>query len=279
MVLFPVLRIGLLCALMNCASLYAAAEDRYGCATPVRLAFYPHPILYEDGKGMDVDVATELARRSGCRFEVSVRPRAQIWQDIESGEVDLTMSGVASPDRLRLAYFIPYLYLRERLIVPLEQSMDLHDLNDFRARPGVRLGVISGYRHGTYLDAILRIMAADGQLREYPDERGSFAALQKGEVNGLIGHALVLSTVLGDPAMRHRFRVIELNAPGVARGLVLSRRHFSAAQSAEWLRLLEDLRLDGGLSRILLRNAPLDIAASLLDNGYRAPAGDLDKQP
>lgn len=279
MVVHFLLRSGLALTALFCACL-AVAGDRFGCAAPIRLAYSPNPIFYHEGKGLDADLLAELGRRSGCRFEVKVIPRAQIWTALQRGELDMATSAVATVERRRLAFFVPYLNLRERLIVPLDMSLDLSSLDDFVAQPGKRLGVIAGYHHGAYLDAMLRIMASQGRVREYADERSNFVALLNGEVDGLIGHSLGLYGLLRDPRMRYRFRVIELNhEPGVARGLVLARGHFSPAQSAEWLRLLEDMRLDGKLARIYLGNAPLDVAAALLDNGYRPVPGGHGGKP
>lgn len=275
MLVHPASRLGLVLALTTGLCLSAAAVDRFGCAAPIRLAFYPNPVFYRDGKGLDADLVAELARRSGCRFELSVRPRAQIWQALQNGELDMATGGVATAERRRFVYFVPYLYLRERLIVPLDLAPDLHGLDDFQALPGKRLGVTAGFRHGAYLDALLRMLGSAGRLREYPDERATFDALAAGEVDGLLGHELGLSSLLRDPAMRHRFRAIDASRyPGVARGIVLTHSRFSAAQASEWQRLLEDLRLDGGLARIFLGNAPLDVAAAMLDNGYRPISTD-----
>ncbi|ANI13749.1 hypothetical protein A9C11_07000 [Pseudomonas citronellolis] len=270
MVVHPVLRTGLVFAVLACAGPPAAADDLYGCAQPVRLAFYRNQVFYHDGKGLDADLVAELARRTGCAFEVSVRPRAQIWTALQRGELDMATSAVATVEQRRYAYFVPYLRLRERLIVPLDLSADLHSLDDFHALPGVRLGAVAGYNHGPYLDAMLRILRSEGRVREYVDETACFNALLGGEVDGLIGHELSLAGLLHEPALRHRFRGIDVaRGPGVPRSLVLARGRFSAAQSAQWQRLFEDLRLDGSLVRIFLRNAPLDVAAALLDNGYR----------
>ncbi|MDF3933557.1 substrate-binding periplasmic protein [Pseudomonas citronellolis] len=280
MAVHPAFRTWPAVAVAACLCLPAAADDRYGCAQPLRLAFYRNQVFYRDGQGLDADLVAELERRSGCRFDVSVQPRAAIWSALRRGELDLATSGVATVERRRYAYFVPYLYLRERLIVPLDLASDLRGLDDFHGLPGVRLGAIAGYDHGPYLDAMLRILRSEGRVREYPDEASCFSALLNGQVEGLIGHELSLAGLLRDPALRHRFRVIDVGrGPGVPRGLMLARGHFSAAQAAQWQRLLEDLRLDGTLVRIYLRNAPLDVAAALLDNGYRPIPGEQGEAP
>ena len=47
-------------------------------------------------------------RRSGCIITTSVMPRARIWQLIESGALDFSLSGITTPDRERFAAFAWY---------------------------------------------------------------------------------------------------------------------------------------------------------------------------
>jgi polar amino acid transport system substrate-binding protein len=81
-------------------------------------------------------------------------------------------------------------------------------------------------------------------------------------VEGAIGHELNLVGTVADAAQRRRFRVVDV-APDRASGMAwCSPVGISAQRRAlAWQRLIEDLRLDGGLARIMLRNAPLDVAA------------------
>ncbi len=60
---------------------------------PIRFAHYEFGLIYtNEGGGIDEDVQLELARRSGCRFEVSMQPRARIWLALESGQLDMAAS-------------------------------------------------------------------------------------------------------------------------------------------------------------------------------------------
>lgn len=280
MAVSPLLRCGLAFALAACLCEPGVADDRFGCAQPLRLAFYRNELFYRDGHGIDPDLIAELARRSGCRFDTSVRSRADIWLALQRGELDVATSGVATDERRRYAFFVPYLYLRNKLIVPIELAPDLRSLDDFQRLPGARLGVIAGYDLGPFYDGMLKILRGQGRVLDYPDDAARFKALLDGQVEGAIGHELNLVGTVADAAQRRRFRVVDVApGPGVGHGLVLARGHFSAAQSAAWQRLIEDLRLDGGLARIMLRNAPLDVAAGLTDSGYRFASEAKDVAP
>ena len=66
------------------------------CSRPFTLALHDHGLLYDSqtGEGIDKDMADELTRRSGCKINVSLMPRARIWQLIESGALDFSLSGI-----------------------------------------------------------------------------------------------------------------------------------------------------------------------------------------
>lgn len=253
----------------------AMAEDRYGCETPIRVAYTRNLVFFHDDGGIDPDLIAELARRTGCRFEASVRPRDEIWRKLESGELDMGTSGVATLRRRAFTYLLPYTYLRNKLIVPSELGSDMRTLDDFHDMPGARIGVIAGYRHGPYIDAMLRILRGEGRVVEFRDDTTRFTALLNGDVEGVIGHELNLSGAISDRRQRARFRVVDvMSGPATPHNLVLSRKHFTPAQSAEWLRLMETLWLDGTLVRIVQKNTSPALAAELLDSGYRYGSTD-----
>ena len=88
-------------------SALAAGPD---CSRPLTLALHDHGLLYsaETNSGIDKDFADELIRRSGCKVTVSLMPRARIWQLIESGALDFSLSGIANNERYRFASFAWY---------------------------------------------------------------------------------------------------------------------------------------------------------------------------
>lgn len=271
---------GLVLAADAIPSLASDAARRYGCEQPIRLALYENRVFYHDGQGIDPDMVAELQRRSGCRFEVSLLPRSEIWRRLQGGGLDMTSSGIATVERRRFAFFLPYIYPRNKLIVPVALAPGIATFADFRNLSGARLGVVAGYRHGAYLDSGVRLLRAEGRVRAYPDDDERFAALQRGEVQALIGHDLNLLGAL--PAEEQpRYRVIDVvPGPAIAHGMVLARRRFSTTQAAEWLRLVEGMRLDGALASIMRRHAPAHLAEELLSSGYRYDlARRADEQP
>ncbi len=92
-------------AMLGCFGLASAAT--IDCSRTYTLALHDHGLLYsaETGTGIDKDVADELIRRSGCKVVVSLMPRARIWQLIESGALDFSLSGITNTERDKFAGF------------------------------------------------------------------------------------------------------------------------------------------------------------------------------
>ncbi|WP_448679512.1 substrate-binding periplasmic protein [Pseudomonas nicosulfuronedens] len=250
------------------------AEDRYGCEQPITVAYTRNVVFFHDDVGIDPDLIAELGKRTGCRFETSIRPRDEIWSQLESGGLQMGTSGVATPQRRTYTYLLPYLYMRNKLIVR-DDLGETNSLEAFHDMPGARIGVIAGYRHGAFIDGMLRILRAEGRVVEYKDDTTRFSALLNGDVEGVIGHEMNLEGAVSDRRQRERFHVVDvMPGPATPHNLMLSRKRFTPAQSAEWLRVMETLWLDGTLARIMRNNAPPPLAEGLLDSGYRYSSTD-----
>ncbi|MBB2496529.1 substrate-binding periplasmic protein [Aquipseudomonas ullengensis] len=261
--------IGLLLAGILGSAQADEAAQRYGCAKPIRLAWFQNSIVYRDGKGFDPDLVAELQRRSGCVFDTQQVPRSEVWSGLAEGWLDMLPSGVPNLERRRYSFFIPSVYFRNKLIVRADLAAQVTTFSDFQKIPDARLGSVRGYWNGPYYEAGVRALYGAGRVREYVDDAERYAALRRGEVNGLISHDINLQQQL--PAEEQlNYRVLDLSpGPSLAVGLMLSRRTFSAAQAAEWMRLVEGMRLDGRLAEMIRANMPEHLAGEFLNSGYR----------
>jgi polar amino acid transport system substrate-binding protein len=109
--------LGGLLLVMSCLGRAVAAGP--DCSRPFTLALHDHGLLYsaDTDTGIDRDFAEELIRRSGCKISVSVMSRARIWQLIESGALDFSLSGIANAERNRFASFAWYFSNKYYLLV------------------------------------------------------------------------------------------------------------------------------------------------------------------
>ena len=120
----------------------AAAFPGIDCSRPLTLGLHEHGLLYSSqaGEGIDKDVADELIRRSGCKVSVTLMPRARIWQLIESGALDFSLSGITNDARDQFAGFAWYFSNKYYLLVRKDASVQ--KLAEFQRNPVLKLGVI-----------------------------------------------------------------------------------------------------------------------------------------
>lgn len=229
--------------------LAAQAADKPDCARPFTLALHEHGLLYssQTGEGIDKDIADELARRSGCRISVSLMPRARIWQLIESGALDFSLSGISNEARERFAAFAWYFSNRYYLLV--RKDANVKTLADFEADPALRLGVIRGFRYSATANRFVDRL--DGRARV--DYATSLDPLYQVLMDRRV-HAMIIEPfdypTLESAAIRERTAIVEFDDPPVPHGLIMSRKALSSEQQQAWRRLIDEMRADGTVTRI-----------------------------
>ncbi len=141
----------------------AAAHPRCPEDSPIRFAHCEFGLLYsaDTGTGIDDEVQQELARRSGCQFEVSLRPRARIWVDLQSSALDMAGSGVQTPARNAFAWFAHYV-LEDNHVV----------LADFIARPELKMGGVRSFSYSPCYDEHVERLRQAGRI-DFVDDTGA----------------------------------------------------------------------------------------------------------
>lgn len=245
----------------------SAAEDlpALGCDRPIHIAFYEFGSLYHQGIGVDPDVISEIARRTGCKFEIQALPRDQIWQQLQRGELDMATSGVMTEARHRFAYFIPYMGLTNALIAKAGLAPAIHSFDDIVTHAEWRLGIVSGYAYGPYFDYRLRNIANRSRVIAYADEQAMYRALQGGDIQMLLSPSVSYPFYLPLADQERLFVQVDISpAPPTPYALVFSRNRFAVPMINAWTRILEQMRLDGTLKQIYLRRFPPDLAQNIL---------------
>ncbi|MDC8786083.1 substrate-binding periplasmic protein [Roseateles koreensis] len=226
---------------------------------PVRLAFYQYGLLYFEnashaGQGIDKDVADELARRSGCKFQFSVQARARIWKDLESGWLDMTVSGIETPDRTQFAWFTPYLAMKNYLVLRADQAEKIHSANEL-LNSNLRFGVVRSFHHGSAQDAWVEKLRQENRVSESVDAKTTFLKLKTGLIDAMFSQPLVYRKYLDDLDMTGMAVALDLtpDEPELPHNLVLAKKSFSEAEASQWRGLVLEMRYDGTLRQIFRR--------------------------
>lgn len=245
-------------ALALMLSAFDAQADAGGTACgPYRVAFYEFGRFYfrdEQGQagGIDPDLVAELARRSGCRLESELNSRARIWEQLARGQLDITVSGIATPEREQLAEFWPYLRSRNHALMRKSLAAQLPTPAAFLADPQRRVVVVKSFRHGPVLDAWLDQLRAQGRVHEAADFDTALRVYRAGRVDLMLAHPINL--LLSERELQQHSLLDWAPGDDVLASLVVSRQRVNAADRQRLHAALNAMLADGSVDAILQRH-------------------------
>ncbi|QLI81123.1 transporter substrate-binding domain-containing protein [Chitinibacter fontanus] len=256
------------CCMLCALTAMAVPAQAFDCGKKaIKLAFYEFGLLYDQGLGIDKEIVDELKRRTHCHFHVQVMPRARIWADLASGALDMSVSGIQTPERDQFAWFIPYLSLKNYTLLDATLASQVKTAEAFLQNDKTQFGIVRSFRHGKQQDAFIARMQALNRVQESPDVGALFGKLKEGRVQGVFAPPVVF---------RHQLRKLNIepqllvqdwspHEKGIPHGLILAKASFSETQMQAWQGEISAMRADGTLRRIYRQFLPEPEVAQLLD--------------
>lgn len=241
------------------AGVVHAAPD---CTRPYTLALHDHGLLYsaKTDTGIDKDVADELIGRSGCQVMVSLMPRARIWQLIESGALDFSLSGITNPERDKFAGFAWYFSNKYYLLVRADAKV--RSVSDFEQNQALQLGVIRSFRYSVSANRLVDQLQAANRVSQSGGLAPLYQTLMLGRVHGMIIEPFDFPA-LEEKKIRDITRIVEFNDPPVPHGLIMSKKSIPTAQQDQWRAIINGMRADGTLRRIFHHYFKPDLAEAM----------------
>lgn len=239
----------------------ATAPD---CSRPYTLALHDHGLLYsaDTDSGIDKDVADELIRRSGCKVTVSLMPRARIWQLIESGALDFSLSGITNPERDKFAAFAWYFSNKYYLLVRKDAAV--RQLTDFVRNDALLLGVIRGFRYSESANRMVDRLQSANRLSLSGGLAPLYQALQLNLIQGMIIEPFDYPS-LEEKKIHELANVVEFTDPAVPHGLIMSKKALAGPEQEKWQALLKGMRDDGTMRRIFEKYFAAEQAAAMVE--------------
>jgi polar amino acid transport system substrate-binding protein len=259
--MLPAFRLALLSLLITVGPGVGAAE-RPDCTRPLSLALHEHGLLYsaQTGEGIDKDLADELARRSGCKLSISVMPRARIWQLIESGALDFSLSGITNDARDRFAAFAWYESNKYYLLV--RKDAGVKTLAEFERNPSLTLGVIRGFRYNPNANRFVDVLDDAHRVSFATSLEPLYQVLLDKRVHAMIIEPFDYPTI-EHGAIRAQTTIVEFDDPAVLHGLIMSKKSLPPAQQQAWRALVDEMRADGTVQRIFEKYFSPELARTL----------------
>lgn len=240
----------------------ARAAEGPDCSRPLSLALHEHGLLYsaQTGEGIDKDIADELARRSGCRLAITLMPRARIWQLIESGALDFSLSGITNEARDKFAAFAWYFSNKYYLLVRKDAGVRTHA--DLIGDPALKLGVIRSFRYSPTANRMVDQLDAQQRVSYASHLEPLFQILLDNRVQAMIIEPFDYPTVHSG-RLREETAILEFEDPPVPHGLIMSKKSLGPAQQQAWRRLVDQMRQDGTVQRIFEKYFKPELARAM----------------
>lgn len=241
-----------------------ARADGPDCSRTYTLALHDHGLLFssDTGTGIDKDFSDELIRRSGCQIRVSLLPRARIWQSIETGALDFSLSGISNTERDRFASFAWYFSNRYYLLA--RSDANIRRVEDFEHDPRSRLGVIRSFRYSTTANRLVDSLTAANRVTQATSLAPLYQALAAGQIQAMIIEPFDYPA-LDSKAIRAYTTIVEFDDPSIRHGLIMSKQALSPEQQQKWRALVDAMRADGTVRRIFARHLGPALAAAMTD--------------
>ncbi|MBC7503189.1 MAG: transporter substrate-binding domain-containing protein [Herminiimonas sp.] len=242
-------------------SAMAAGPD---CGRIFTMALHEHGLLYSENSdiGIDKDFAEELIRRSGCKVNVNVMTRSRIWQLIESGSLDFSLSGITNPQREHYAAFAWYFSNKYALLV--RKDAGVRDLPGFLQNERLQLGLIRSFRYSPSANTFVATLTAANRTSMASGPAPLYEALIRNHIQAIITEPFDYPT-LQQKEIRDLTTIIEFNDTAVPHGLIMSKKALPPAEQEKWRALVKEMRADGTVRRIFEKYFSAADATAMVD--------------
>lgn len=202
----------------------------------------------EDGKlrGASVGLADELAKRSGCKVEVKMFPRNRLFAELKTGNIDMAMAAIQTPERDQSGVFLPYGYAVFDLILSRDITEKYTSLEDFVKRGSGRLNLPRGSAYPPDIERLLAELDKAGRLERVADYGVTFTKIAVGRAAGTVCTPVYYQWHFQRNNVAPHLQVIRLNsAQRQPLGMYLSTSTLSAEQRSGYTHIVQQMIRDG----------------------------------
>jgi polar amino acid transport system substrate-binding protein len=187
-------------------------------------------------------------------------PRARIWQLIESGALDFSLSGITNEARDRFAGFAWYFSNKYSLLV--RKDAGVRGLTDFETNPALKLGVIRGFRYSPTANRLVDRLDGERRVSHSTSLDPLYQILLDDRVQAMIIEPFDYPA-LESARLREQTKILEFDDPSVPHGLIMSKKSLSTRQQQAWRALVDGMRADGTVQRIFERRFAPELARDM----------------
>ncbi|MFZ6875804.1 substrate-binding periplasmic protein [Undibacterium sp. Di27W] len=268
-------RIALILFMLGLSCMPASAADASsGCGT-IQVAYYELGALYyhnADGSyaGIDKDVVEEVSRRSGCQFDTVLESRVRIWVQLKNNSLDMSVSGIPTPEREKFAEFIPYFATRNYVLLHRDMPAQGLSMAGFLADANLKVGVIKSFKHGPQFDEWLEKLWAQKRVYEASDLDSLLRLFFARRVDAIMALPTVWEPLLKKEDISKQVQLLDWTPQdSLVHGLIVSKERVSKTRRDLLKKAIYSMADDGTLEQIFARHIGSKLARELRYEGPR----------
>jgi polar amino acid transport system substrate-binding protein len=189
-------------------------------------------------------------------------PRARIWQLIESGALDFSLSGIANAERDKFAAFAWYSSNKYYLLA--RKDAGVRNQADFQHNEKLQLGVIRSFRYSDSANRLVDKLQSANRVSQANGLAPLYQALLLNHIQGMIIEPFDYPT-LDEKKIREVTTIFEFNDPAIPHGLIMSKTALPPAEREKWRSLVGEMRTDGTVRRSFEKYFKPDLAAAMVE--------------
>lgn len=264
---------GFICLALFLTGTASASPESYGCSDkPIRVGYFKlgYRFYVENGKekGMNVDILEEFKKRTGCSFTTQEMSFARIWSDLASGQLDMSLSGIRSPERDKTLWCAESITSKNFVVVgEAAKKAGVRSGDAFLGNSKLVFGVVRGYTHGKLQDAWLQKVRQSGRVEESANTDILFEKLKQGRIDGIFAFPFVYRKLISELGLKDTVAVQDWFPAdkGIIGCTMMPKSRFSQAEADRWQALIRQMQKDGTLKRIFTRYVTAAEADQMLD--------------
>ncbi|KAF1043805.1 MAG: hypothetical protein GAK35_02032 [Herbaspirillum frisingense] len=188
--------------------------------------------------------------------------RARIWQLIESGALDFSLSGISNREREQFASFAWYFSNKYYLLV--RKDSGITRLEDFARNDHFHLGIIRSFRYSDNANKLVDKLSNANRVSLAGGLEPLYEALLLNRIQGMIMEPFDYP-VVQEKRIRDVTAIIGFNDPSVPHGLIMSKKALPPAEQDKWRALVDGMLADGTVRRIFEKYFNPELAAAMVE--------------
>ena len=193
---------------------------------------------------------------------------ARIWADLASGQLDMSLSGIRSPERDKTLWCAESITSKNFVVIgTAANKAGVRNPDQFLSNGKLVFGVVRGYTHGKMQDAWLQKMRQAGRVEESANTDILFEKLKQGRIDGIFAFPFVYRKLIGELGLKDAVTVQDWfpSDKGIIGCTMMPKSRFSQAEADRWQLLIRQMQKDGTLKRIFTRYVSTSEADQMLD--------------